>query len=264
MLQAQGQRHLPQLARGRARAGDQELHRLLGDRRSTLHHPLRAEVAPERARDGRRIDTGMAEEPRILGGEGGAHEVLREAGRIHAPIALAPVRQRLVQRDTVTVDDLRGDVAVEIEHPGRERPAADPHCRGHERGRRRDAAPAPRRAHPGRHRHGRTVTRSVDVRPNTSGSYISSACAGAVRNVPAVVARATYEKTCSPSARRVAKSSTRSSWRSTRSKPPRSHQAIQPPAVPGPTCSRARSAAVVANQDSTASNPAGSGSVTAT
>src|SRR5262245_33899091 len=32
---------------------------------------------------------------------------------------------------------------------------------------------------------------AVSVRPNTSGSYISSTCAGAVRNVPAVVARTT-------------------------------------------------------------------------
>ena len=35
----------------------------------------------------------------------------------------------------------------------------------------------------------RTVTTAVAVRPNTSGSYISSARAGAVRNVPDVVAR---------------------------------------------------------------------------
>ncbi len=34
---------------------------------------------------------------------------------------------------------------------------------------------------------------AVSVRPNTSGSYISSTCAGAVRNVPDVVARTTYE-----------------------------------------------------------------------
>ena len=36
-----------------------------------------------------------------------------------------------------------------------------------------------------------TVITAVGVRPNTSGSYISSARAGAVRNVPAVVARTT-------------------------------------------------------------------------
>ena len=34
-----------------------------------------------------------------------------------------------------------------------------------------------------------TSTTALAVRPNTSGSYISSACIGAVTNVPAVVAR---------------------------------------------------------------------------
>ena len=37
--------------------------------------------------------------------------------------------------------------------------------------------------------HRLTSITCVAVRPNTSGSYISSARAGAVRNVPAVVAR---------------------------------------------------------------------------
>ncbi len=39
--------------------------------------------------------------------------------------------------------------------------------------------------------HRRTSITAVGVRPKTSGSYISSARAGAVLNVPAVVARAT-------------------------------------------------------------------------
>jgi hypothetical protein len=39
-------------------------------------------------------------------------------------------------------------------------------------------------------RHFLTSIVAVAVRPKISGSYISSACAGAVRKVPAVVARA--------------------------------------------------------------------------
>ena len=57
---------------------------------------------------------------------------------------------------------------------------------------------------------------AVAVRPKTSGSYISSACAGAVRNVPAVVARTMYDEDVRGlRSSRVAKSWTRSSWRST-------------------------------------------------
>ena len=37
-----------------------------------------------------------------------------------------------------------------------------------------------------------TITVSLPVRPNTSGEYISSACAGGTTYVPGVVARAVY------------------------------------------------------------------------
>ena len=37
-----------------------------------------------------------------------------------------------------------------------------------------------------------TTTRSVPLRPKTSGEYISSALVGGTMNVPGVVARATY------------------------------------------------------------------------
>ncbi len=58
----------------------------------------------------------------------------------------------------------------------------------------------------GRRRYLLTSITAVDVRPNTSGEYISSARAGAVRNEPAVVARTMYVNSCRPSLRRVAKS----------------------------------------------------------
>ena len=38
-----------------------------------------------------------------------------------------------------------------------------------------------------------TISRSVEVRPNVSGEYISSARVGGTTNEPGVVARATYE-----------------------------------------------------------------------
>src|SRR5262249_37390826 len=99
---------------------------------------------------------------------------------------------------------------------------------------------------------------AVAVRPDTSGAYISSTCAGATTKDPAVVARTTYENSWCPSASRVAKSSTRSSWRSTRSKVPRFQTSSQRGASV-PSCSSvclATSAAVVLNHDSTGSKPA--------
>ena len=79
-----------------------------------------------------------------------------------------------------------------------------------------------------------------------------------VRNVPDVVARTTYENACSPSDRRVAKSSTRSSWRSTWSKPPRSQKSQSVASSSCSSCVAARGRrAVVANHDSTGSKPGG-------
>src|SRR5262249_39056026 len=185
------------------------------------------------------------------------HERVRQGVGIEEAASRALRRQRLVERGAVPVDDLRRHLGGQAdESPGQRTDTNPADAESAEEAETAEKLPAAR---------GWPAPTAEPDRPNTSGSYISSARAGAVPNVPAVVARTTYEKTCSPSASRVAKRSTRSSWRSTWSKPPLSHQATQSPRwLSASSCSWARSAAVVANHDSTGSNPAGSGSVTAT
>src|SRR5262252_5843216 len=159
--------------------------------------------------------------------------------------------------------DERRDAVRRIEQAGRKRTEPDPrHHRGgdHEGGSNPEDDPTVTK------RHRFTSIVAVAVRPEISGAYISSTCAGATTNDPAVVARTTYENSWWPSARRVANSSTRSSWRSMRSNVPRFHTS-SPLGVSVPACSSvcfATSAAVVLNHDSTGSKPAGIGSVTAT
>src|SRR6185503_7502195 len=92
--------------------------------------------------------------------------------------------QRFVQRHAVAVDDESRPHRVRVEQPSRQGTAAQPD--GGADGDRRDQEFLPPDA-----LHRCTVMTAVAVRPNTSGSYISSARAGAVRNVPALVARTT-------------------------------------------------------------------------
>src|SRR5207244_5993570 len=112
-------------------------------------------------------------------------------------------RQRLVQHDSVAIDDRRGG---RFRRPDR-RQRTEPQPRD-ERNRSDDDRCDCAREAPF---HGLTSTTSLAVRPNTSGLYISSALIGAAVNVPAVVARTRYEYSCGPSDKRVAKRFTRSS-----------------------------------------------------
>src|SRR6185436_13277914 len=140
---------------------------------------------------------------RVLRGQGGAHERIRKPVGRDAAAALAFGGERLPQGLAVARDDLGRRLLVQLEEPGGQR--AEPHP-GRARDRDREQDPDPRA--PPQTLHGCTVTTAEPVRPKTSGSYISSACVGAVRNVPEVVARATYVNVWTPSERRVANSST--------------------------------------------------------
>ncbi len=137
-------------------------------------------------------------------GPGGRERRGHEGGR--QPIGLQPllagpeIGPRLVQDFPVAIDDgRRAHRRRDVEQPLRQRAEADP--RGERDARKRRAcrrAPQPGpRPHPSDALHdlrpdpfhGLTSTTTDAVRPNTSGSYISSTCAGAVEYVPAVVAR---------------------------------------------------------------------------
>src|ERR1041385_5989831 len=181
----------------------------------------------DRARHGDRIDADIARESPIPRRDRCPRHAVRHLGD---PLTARPIRrQRLVQHHAMAIGDDRRRVARD----GREGAEADPqrkrdHHRHPERERgtwaegrheARDSCPPAhqvlRYAQDDVATHGCTSTTTDPVLPNTSGSYISSALAGAVTNVPAVVARTMYVNSCVPSPKRVAKRLTRSSWRST-------------------------------------------------
>jgi hypothetical protein len=186
VLHAQGEQRFAQLARRGAIAVDEHLDRLLRERRSAFDHPARADVVPEGAGQGEGVDPRVVEEARVLRGQGGPHERVREPVGREATAALAFGGERLAQGLAVARHDLGRRLLVQHQEPGGQR--AQPHP-GPARDRDREHGRDPRA--PSRKPHGWTVTIAEPVRPKTSGSYISSACVGAVRNVPEVVARAT-------------------------------------------------------------------------
>ena len=171
---------------------EQDLRGLLRDRRATFNDRAGANVADDRADEGQRIDAWMTEEAVVLGGDRGVDQRRRKVRGIETRRASSRVRSGFVERR-----------AVPVHHHGRRirrSPPADPPglVRGGSMPRRRVSPPQrPRGKTASRCRgsreagdHHRTSIVAVAVRPNTSGSYISSACVGAVRNVPVVVARA--------------------------------------------------------------------------
>jgi hypothetical protein len=185
----------------------QQLGHLLRDRRAAFEQPAPPEVANRRARDGDRIQTGMHEEPVVLGGDRRVDERLREfvRGQPRGPAAVG--RPRFVQQLPVAIDHLGRFGMPEVKQAGRQR--ADPQVReggdrydGHSQ---QDPAPV----------HRFTSIVCVLERPETSGAYISSTRAGATVNAPAVVARTMYENSWWPSLNRNANSATRLSCRST-------------------------------------------------
>src|ERR1051325_10695613 len=240
-----------------------ELRDLLGDRGAAFDDFAAADVMSKRTKNGDRIDAGVDVEPLVLCGDGRALDVVRDLAQPGA--ARAAAAEGLVEDDAVAVEDRRRC----LRRDRRQRRETDvERCDGDrhdvEGGGHAAAPTAP--AWPAHSTRGHfTSTTALAVLPNTSGSYISSTCAGAATKRPAVVARTRYVNSCVPSPRRVAKSETRSSWRSTWSKPPCCHHDIQSsPCASALRCGSDSSVAVVANHDSTGSVPAGIGSTTAT
>ena len=184
VLDAQGEQRFAQLAPRGAIAVDEHLDRLLRQRRSAFDHPAGAHVVPEGPHEREGVDPRVMEEARVLRGQGGLHERVGKAVGIDEAAALAFGGERLPQGLAVARDDLGRGVLVQGEKTGGQGPQPDPaRAEGRGQGDRHRTAPRPL--------HGCTVTTAEPVRPKTSGSYISSTCVGAVRNVPEVVARAT-------------------------------------------------------------------------
>src|SRR6266508_6492818 len=117
----------------------------------------------------------------ILRGDRRAHDVLRQIARREMLATSAIRRERLVQDDTIAVDDRRR----RHQSRRRNRTASDPDRKSDHRTENRQQTTDNRF-------HRFTSITLVAVLPNTSGSYISSACAGAAMNTPAVVARSRY------------------------------------------------------------------------
>src|SRR5207237_3787503 len=97
MLEAERDHRLAELARGRSAPARQDLYDLLRDGGSPLHHPPRAEVVAGGTGDGDGIDPGVMEEPRVLRGQGGAHEHVRKMVGVDGPAALAGGGKGLAQ-----------------------------------------------------------------------------------------------------------------------------------------------------------------------
>ena len=189
--------------------GQQQLGDLLRHGRSALNDLQGPGVVQRSSADRDRVDAWMQPEATILGGNRCGDDVVRKrVGETRAARAL--VRARLVKNGAVPIEHRRRYRAPIAQQSFGERaepyPAEQRTC---PRGNHPDGPlPACNPAEAGSHscEHQRVTSMVVvSVRPNTSGSYISSACAGAVRNVPDVVARTTYESSWCPSASLVAK-----------------------------------------------------------
>ena len=156
VLEPQREHHLAQLARGRALAAGEDLHRLLGDGRAALDHPPRAQVVPGGARDGQRVDArdgGRSARPprpawRARASRAGGR---RPGARLRWP----RVGERFVERDArggPRPPSRRG--ASRSSMPAGSGPQRIQPPR-RTRGRQPRPAPAPRAPRPARRRHGR-------------------------------------------------------------------------------------------------------------
>ena len=110
--------------------------------------------------------------------------------RLRCPAAERDSRRGSPSRATTSVETCSSEVEHAVGQrtaagPTGERRGSTPHAAARVRRRGRFTAPG------GAAGHGSTAITAEPVRPNTSGSYISSTWVGAVRNVPEVVARAT-------------------------------------------------------------------------
>src|SRR6185312_6445598 len=180
-------------------AVEEQLGHLLRYRGASFDQLKFHQVALQRARDGNRIDARMRPESAVLGGNRRCNQRWREVVRVQRHASGAVTRERFIQRNSIAIDDNRGSRVSRIEQPGWDWSEANPESQDQYQRRKASQRVQPRtRDLPpkgGSHKsssiplHRLISITAVAVRPNTSGSYISSARAGAVRNVPAVVAR---------------------------------------------------------------------------
>ena len=191
----------PARARGHLTV-QQQLRDLLRNRGAAFDDAALCQVGLRGARDSDRVHAGMRPEAAVLGRQGGGHQDWRQVvwGQSQRPGAVAA--SRLVERLAATVDDERGWRRL-IEEAGGQRAEAKPggDSREDEDRHHRTRPPSKERADSLHARpkgraywvmgHRFTSIVVLAVRPKISGVYISSACVGAVRKVPAVVARAT-------------------------------------------------------------------------
>jgi hypothetical protein len=222
VLEAQRDQRFAQLRAEAARPDvvtplQQQLGDLLRDRRSPFDDAPFGEVLTGRARERQRIHSDMRMKPPVFRGQRRVDEDGRQRRRVQRLDARAVGRQRFVQHASTSIDDHPGCRADPVEQPRGQGAASQPDeaAEGDRRQPQNDTADPWRAKHfqhltaETRHGGGTKLTKifvvatvgafqryfftsitAVAVRPNTSGSYISSACAGAVRKVPAVVARA--------------------------------------------------------------------------
>ena len=127
----------------------------------------------------------MRPEPPVLGRNRGSDQRGRQLPRIEMHAARAIARQRFVQWNASAIDHNRRSSFVQIEERGIDLAESDPHARtgdhADDHGKRHDCTRPPPDERAETRSHRRTSITAVGVRPKTSGSYISSARAGAVR-----------------------------------------------------------------------------------
>ena len=196
-------------AAGAFQPREQQLGHLLGDRRSTFDNAAAANVADGCADQCHRIDSGMRPESAVLCCNCRVDEHRRQPFGRQPFGAVAVAGACLVQHFAGAIEHCRRFTLIRREQVHRKRSDAEPAGPG------RDCQGGDPRQPPSCRDHRLTSIVCVAVRPRTSGSYISSTRDGAVTNMPAVVARTTYENSWCPSLKRVANSRTRSSCRST-------------------------------------------------
>ncbi len=200
LLDLPGQRSFP---------GHQHPRELLRDRGSSGHDPTGADVAPRCPGDRHRVHARVGEEALVLGRDERVTEVRRDLLACDRNRSSVLPRSQLAQQPSAAIENPHRRDRTGIEHPLRKW-TADPESRSRDRHAER-AADRPRNAAEpcsarGPHRLDtcggiRTSNDPPSERPDTSGSYISSPCAGLSRKVPGVVARATNEATCTPGGR---------------------------------------------------------------
>ena len=190
----------PRRAGGQLRAPiEQQLRHLLGQRRAAFDAIEGGDVAPRRPRHRDRIDAPVRMEAMVLGGQRRRDQRRRQPIGAQPHLARAEIGARFVEHFAVAVEDgRRAHRFGLVEQASRQRAQADPGRAddagdGQTRGRpphgtaakhrRLAEQPGPPASGAGRPREQRlhffTSIAAVAVRPNTSGSYISSACAGA-------------------------------------------------------------------------------------